>query len=56
MNIMLFFIVIMVAILAWFLNNYVEPSVYACSQVTKQDPIEVQRLCAQEKRNKSWMK
>ena len=56
MNTMLFFIVIMVVIIAWVLNNHVEPSVYACSEVTKRDPIEVQRLCAQDKRNKPWMK
>ena len=57
MNSILFGTALLIALFAWILNTQVEYSVvYACSEVTKQDPIEVQKLCEREKRGKWWMK
>jgi hypothetical protein len=33
-----------------------ETSVYACSEVSKNDPPNVQKLCAQARKNRPWMK
>jgi hypothetical protein len=56
MNVILFCTAFMIALFAWVLNTHLEPSVYACAEVSKQDPIDVQRLCNQAKRNRPWMK
>jgi len=49
--------VFLIALFAWVLNTQIEyPTVYACSEVTTKDPADVQRACAQAKRNQPWMK
>jgi hypothetical protein len=46
----------LVALFAWVLNTHIEyPTVYPCSEVTTKDPVDVQRVCAQAKRNRPWM-
>jgi hypothetical protein len=48
--------VFLIALFAWVLNTQINYStVYPCSEVTKQDPEDVQRVCAQAKRNRPWM-
>ena len=47
--------IILIALFAWLFHAYSEVSVYACSEVTKQDPVDVQKLCAKAKRNRPWM-
>jgi hypothetical protein len=56
MNFLLFCVAVMIALLAWVLNTQLEPSVYACSEVTQKDPIEVQKLCESARKGKWWMK
>jgi hypothetical protein len=56
MNAILFCTALLIALSAWILNTHVDTLPYACAEVSKQDPIEVQKLCAQAKRNRSWMK
>lgn len=56
MNKLLFCVALLIALFAWVFNTQVEQStVYACSEVTKRDPMEVQRLCERERRGKWWM-
>lgn len=56
MNGILFCVALLIALFAWVFNTHVEPSVYACSEVTQSDPIDVQKLCERERRGKWWMK
>ena len=57
MNGILFCTVLLITLFAWIFNTQVEYSVvYACSEVTQRDPIEVQRICERERRGKWWMK
>jgi len=56
MNGILFCAALLMALFAWVFNTQIEYStVYACSEVTKSDPIDVQRLCERERRGKWWM-
>jgi len=32
-----------------------ESLVYACNEVTKRDPVDVQKLCERERKGKWWM-
>ena len=56
MNALLFLAAVWIALLAWILNTKLYyPVVYACSEVTKNDPIDVQQICEQERKGKWWM-
>lgn len=44
------------SLFAWIFYAHSETSVYACSEVTKQDPIDVQKFCERERRGKWWMR
>jgi hypothetical protein len=57
MNVLLFNIALLIALFAWIFNTQIEYSVvYACSEVTQRDPVDVQKLCERERRGKWWMK
>ena len=56
MNWLLCTVALMVVLFAYVLNNSTEQSVYACSEVTKSDPIEVQKLCDRARKSQPWMK
>ena len=47
--------IILVALFAWLFHAYSEISVYACSEVDKQSPQDVQQLCAKARKNRPWM-
>ena len=48
--------IILIALFAWLFHAYSEVSVYACSEVNKQTPQDVQQLCANARKNRPWMK
>jgi hypothetical protein len=56
MNIVLILLAWWIALAAYIFNVHMEPSVYACSEVTKKDPADVQKICERERRGKWWMK
>jgi len=49
------FVVALIALHSALTEVVSEPSVYACRDVTKQDPVDVQKLCEREKKGKWWM-
>jgi hypothetical protein len=56
MNWILACVICLMALFAYVLNDNIEPSVYACSDVAKRDPNEVQRLCDRARKNQPWMR
>jgi hypothetical protein len=55
MKLIIMAVILLVALLSLVFTANSEPSVYACSEITKQDPVDIQKLCDKERRGKWWM-